>query len=143
MQSLNFDEVLERITRQDPRYHREVYLFMREALEHAQKGVVSGRKSEPRHVSGQELLRGLRDYALAQYGPMTRTVLEEWGVRACEDFGEIVFNMVDHGLLSKTENDSREDFKGGFDFEEAFSRPFRPRGPEGTARPSETKAGQP
>ena len=143
MQSLNFEEVLEKITNQDPRYHREAYLFLREALEHTQKGVASGRKSEPRHVTGQELLHGLRDYALAQYGPMARTVLEEWGVRACEDFGEIVFNMVDHGLLSKTDNDRREDFKSGFNFEEAFSRPFRPRQVQGADAPSETKAGQP
>lgn len=142
MQPLNFDEVLERITSQDNRYHREAYLFLREALEHTQKAVLASRKSEPRHVSGQELLLGLRDYALAQYGPMARTVLEEWGVRRCEDFGELVFNMVDHGLLSKTESDTRDDFKGGFEFEEAFSRPFRPRGLQGEATHPPTKVNQ-
>lgn len=127
MQSLNFDEVLQRIVRQDPRYHREAYLLVREALDYTQKRLSATGKAEPRHVTGQELLSGIRDFALGLYGPMTKTVLSEWGIGACEDFGEIVFNMVDQGLLSKTETDSREDFKGGFDFDRAFLQPFRPR----------------
>jgi uncharacterized repeat protein (TIGR04138 family) len=57
---------------------------------------------------------------------MTVTVLHEWGVRGCEDFGEIVFNMVESHLLAKTRNDTREDFKGGYDFDEAFRKPFQP-----------------
>jgi uncharacterized repeat protein (TIGR04138 family) len=79
-----------------------------------------------RHVSGQELLGGIRDYALAQFGPMTQMVFEEWGIKRCEDFGEIVFNMVEIGLLGKTEKDSREDFANGYDFDDAFRKPFRP-----------------
>lgn len=142
MQPLNFDEVLERIIHQDTRFHREAYLFLREALDHTQKKLTEGKKNEPRHVTPQELLDGLKTYALAQFGPMAKTVLNEWGVHACEDFGEIVFNMVDQGLLSKTETDSREDFKGGFDFDEAFCKPFRPRVREVVERPPETKAGQ-
>jgi len=62
------------------------------------------------HVTGQELLEGIRQYALQQYGPMTVTVFEEWGVNHCRDFGEIVFNMVESGLLQKTETDTRNDF---------------------------------
>ncbi len=127
MQPLNFDDVLERILRQNPRYHREAYLLVREALDYTQKRLSATRRAEPRHVSGQELLSGIRDYALALYGPMTKTVLNEWGIGACEDFGEIVFTLVDQGLLSKTETDSRDDFKGGFDFDRAFQQPFRPR----------------
>ena len=57
---------------------------------------------------------------------MALTVLSEWGLRRSEDFGEIVFNMVEHGILSKTENDSRKDFQDGYDFEKAFRSPFRP-----------------
>ncbi len=143
MQSLNFDEVLQRITRQDRRYHREAYLLLREALDYTQKRLGESKRSEPRHVSGQELLAGIRDYVLEQYGPMAKMVLHEWGIRSCEDFGEMVFNMVDHGLLSKTESDSRNDFKGGFDFDEAFSKPFRPRTQPGTPAPPEAKAEQP
>ena len=57
---------------------------------------------------------------------MTLTVLEEWGIKCCEDFGEIVFNMVENKLLAKTEQDSREDFRNGYDFHDAFRKPFLP-----------------
>ena len=79
-----------------------------------------------RHVSGQELLDGIREFALKQYGPMTQLVLQEWGIYRCEDFGEIVFNMIDYQILKKTSNDSREDFKGGYEFNDAFKKPFQP-----------------
>jgi uncharacterized repeat protein (TIGR04138 family) len=122
-----FDETLEGILRKDSRYSRDAYQFVREALDHTQKLVTKSGKEGLRHVSGQELLAGIREFALQQYGPMTRSVLEEWGVRTCEDFGEIVFNMVENDLLAKTKSDTREDFKGGYDFEEAFRRPFLPQ----------------
>lgn len=125
MQPLNFDEIVEKITGLDRRYHREAYFFVREGLDFTQKQQTKGRM-DLRHVSGHELLAGIRDYGLKQYGPMMYTLLEEWGVRSSADFGEIVFNMVDQGLLSKTEKDSREDFKDGLDFFEAFQKPFRP-----------------
>jgi len=139
MHTANFDEALDQIVQKDSRYHREAYLFVREALDHTQKLVNKGSKSESRtlssddltegkvrHVSGQELLAGIRAYAIEQFGPMTLTVLNEWGIQRCEDFGEIVFNMVENHLLAKTKKDSRDDFKGGYDFEEAFRQPFLP-----------------
>jgi uncharacterized repeat protein (TIGR04138 family) len=135
MQPLNFEEVLQRISSQDSRYHREAYLFLREALDYTQKRLSQGKRVEPRHVTGQELLTGIREYALTQFGPMAKTVLNEWGVKSCEDFGEMVFKMVEHGLLSQTEKDSRDDFKGGFDFDRAFCQPFRPRVREGVPGP--------
>jgi uncharacterized repeat protein (TIGR04138 family) len=79
-----------------------------------------------RHVTGQQLLAGIRDYALNEYGPMALTLFHEWGVQRGEDFGEIVFNMVENHLLAKTKKDSREDFKEGYDFDEAFRQPFLP-----------------
>ena len=118
----------------DPRYQRDAYGFLREALDHTQKVVSKSKKNEIRHVSGQELLAGIRDYALSQFGPMTITVLDEWGIRSCEDFGEMVFNMVASNLLAKTENDTRDDFKDGYDFESAFRRPFLP-----TPKPTNTE----
>lgn len=111
----------------DARYQRDGYFFLREALDHTQKIVSKSRKNEIRHVSGQELLAGIRDYALSQFGPMTITVLAEWGIRSCEDFGEMVFNMVANNLLAKTDSDRREDFKEGYSFEAAFCKPFLPR----------------
>src|SRR5215204_4869545 len=141
MHTANFDEALDRIVQKDTRYHREAYLLVREALDYTQKIVNKGVRSESRqatgeevvegkvrHVSGQELLAGIRAYALDQYGPMTLTVLGEWGVRSCEDFGELVFNMVENNLLAKTKKDSRDDFKNGYTFEEAFRKPFLPAG---------------
>lgn len=126
MQQINFDETLDALIERDQRYHRDAYVFLREALDYTQKMVTKGGKDELHHVTGQELLAGIRAYALQQFGPMTMMVLGEWGVRACEDFGELVFNMVDASLLAKTENDSRQDFKGGYDFFDAFRRPFLP-----------------
>lgn len=140
MQAINFDEILETILTKDPRYRREAYLFLREGLDHAQKQISKANKNEIRHITGQELLGGLRDYGLAQFGPMTATVLGEWGIHRCEDFGEIVFNMVEHGLLSKTEKDSREDFKGGYDFDDAFRKPFQPSAKRAPARSPEAKS---
>jgi uncharacterized repeat protein (TIGR04138 family) len=126
MQTVNFEEELEKILAKDTRYGRGAYLFVREALDHTQKMMGRPPRNEIRHVSGQQLLAGAREYALAQYGPMALTVLEEWGLRRCEDIGEIVFSMVETSLLAKTDQDSREDFKGGYSFEEAFQKPFLP-----------------
>jgi len=127
MQAPSFEESVEQIAAGDPRYQRDAYFFVREALDHTQKRTGKApTQDEVCHVSGQELLDGIRDYALQQFGPMTLTVLEAWGVQRCEDFGEIVFNMVEARLLAKTEQDSRDDFKSGYDFHEAFRKPFLP-----------------
>jgi len=128
MQEVSFEEVLAQILAQDPRYQRDAYFFVKDALDFTQKIVNKNTAIRPRHVTGQELLGGIRDFALAQFGPMTVTVFEEWGVHSCTDFGEIVFNMVESKLLAKTENDTRDDFKNGYDFEEAFRQPFLPAG---------------
>ena len=126
MQSPKFEEVLETITAKDSRYHRDAFLFMREALEYTQHHIRSGKREHSGHVTGTELLDGIRRYALDQFGPMAITVLDEWGIHRCEDFGELVFLMVEYNLLSKTENDSREDFQGGYTFEDAFRKPYLP-----------------
>jgi uncharacterized repeat protein (TIGR04138 family) len=126
MHETSFEETLENLTAKDQRYHRDAYVFIREALDHTQKTTARDNRGRVRHVTGQELLAGIREYGLSQFGPMTMTVLAEWGVHNCQDFGEIVFNMVEHGLLAKTERDSRRDFEDGFDFFEAFRKPFLP-----------------
>ena len=101
-------------------------MLLREALDHTQNLAGKPKPGEIRHVTGQALLEGVRLYALHQYGPMALALLNEWGVHRGEDFGEIVFNMVECRLLAKTEKDSREDFKNGYDFETAFRAPFVP-----------------
>ena len=126
MQEINFDEAVELIFARDSRYPREAYVFVREALDFTQKLVGKETRGAIRHVSGQELLDGIRRFALGQFGPMAVTVFEEWGVNNCGDFGEIVFNMVEIGLLAKTEKDTRDDFQNGYDFTDAFRKPFWP-----------------
>jgi uncharacterized repeat protein (TIGR04138 family) len=126
MQEINFDEAVELITAKDSRFARDAYVFVREALDFTQKLAGKEARGTIRHVSGQELLDGIRQFALQQFGPMAVTVFEEWGVKSCRDFGEIVFNMVEIGLLAKTERDSRDDFQNGYDFTDAFLKPFWP-----------------
>jgi uncharacterized repeat protein (TIGR04138 family) len=126
MQELNFDEVVDRIVEHDPRYPREAYGLIREALDFTQQLVHKKSRGKVRHVTGQELLDGIREYVLQQFGPMTITVLEEWGIRGSRDIGEVVFNMVENRLLAKTEEDSRADFAKGYDFEEVFRKPYLP-----------------
>jgi uncharacterized repeat protein (TIGR04138 family) len=131
MPKKEFPEVVMEICETDIRYSPETYSFVREGLDHTLKLLKrqnhNGTKS---HVTGQELLNGLREYALAEFGPMSKTVLNDWGVKSCEDFGEVVFNLVNAGVLGKTDSDSLGDFKGGFSFDEAFVKPFRPRANE-------------
>jgi uncharacterized repeat protein (TIGR04138 family) len=123
MKHPNPEELLQSILDRDPRYAAGAYAFVRAGLDYTVR-----RLDKPRHVSGQELLDGIREFALAEFGPMTKTVLNGWGIQCTEDIGEMVFNMVETGLLGKTEKDSRADFANGYDFDDAFRKPFRPAG---------------
>lgn len=113
----NFLENFEKILKKDNRYKPEAYQFVMSALNFTVK-----KFKKPRHVTGQELLQGIRHYALEQFGPMSKAVLEHWGVKCTEDFGEIVFGLVEVGLLGKTEEDRKEDFKNGYDFKATFDQ---------------------
>jgi uncharacterized repeat protein (TIGR04138 family) len=125
MRPANLEEDLRKIVAEDPRYPYDAYVFVQEALKHTQRAL--GRnKSDHKHVAGKELLEGIRLYALKSFGPMVPTMLEEWGIHSCEDFGAIVFNMIEHKVASKTDSDSLNDFKGGYDFDDAFRKPFLP-----------------
>lgn len=136
MQAATFEEALEQVPPKNLHYHRDAYLFLRDALDYTRKKLqrdVKAEKSGKRavlkeqHVTGQELLEGIRELALELYGPMAITVFEEWGIHACRDFGEMVFILVENRLLKKTDRDSRADFENGYDFEEAFRKPYLPR----------------
>jgi uncharacterized repeat protein (TIGR04138 family) len=113
------EETLEKLQDRYPRFHGKAYLFLLSAL-HS----VLADLEEPRHITGEELANGVRDLALQQYGPMARTVLAHWGIHGTEDLGDIVFAMVECGVLVKQEEDRREDFRGLFDFEEVFERNY-------------------
>ena len=129
MQKIGFAEALDSIVASDPRYQRDAYVFLRDALDFTTKQQKKVRGATVRHVSGPELLGGVRQYALKEFGPMVMTVFDSWGVHSCEDIGNMVFNLIDAGIFGKTEEDSIEDFKNVYDFDEAFVKPFAPERP--------------
>jgi len=133
-------QCLEELVRRDPRYAYEAYEFVFAALAHTQKllGRVpqepAGEPAEEppeesvgveHHVSGPELLDGIRDLALREFGLMARTVFRMWGIESTGDFGEIVFNLIEANLMSKTEGDSRADFVGVYDLDQALVHDYR------------------
>jgi len=127
MSKPDFTEAVDLVTSQDSRYDREAYMFLRDALDYTVKIGKKGRETQPdRHVTGQQLLEGIRQYALKLYGPMVVTVFDYWGVHSCEDFGEIVYSLIEVRVFGKRETDSIDDFKGGYTFKEAFVDPFLP-----------------
>lgn len=113
------------ICAKDSRYRQEGYAFVLAALEHALKSL--GRR---RHLTGQELSEAVRSLALEHYGMMAKTVLASWGCAKTADFGNIVYNMIAAGIMSKTEQDDIRDFHAVYDFEEAFGRYQFGSGPE-------------
>jgi len=121
----SFNDCVDRILEDDTRYDRNAYVFLRDALETTVKSKKSGRSVPGSHVSAAELLEGFRKHTLSEFGPMGVTVLEYWGVHSCEDVGHMVFNLVGAGVFGKTDDDSLDAFRAGYDFHDAFVRPFR------------------
>jgi len=113
--SSQVEKGVRKVLRKDRRYPMEAYFFLLQALEYTLQQL-----EKPRHVSGRELLRGIRDHAIERFGPTSRMVFEHWGITSTEDFGRMVFLLVEEGILTKTETDSIEDFADGFDFKKAF-----------------------
>lgn len=120
MSDLSFrDGVMDRIRLRERRYDERAYLFVLAALEFCQQ-----RLEERRHITGQELAEGCRDLALERFGVMSRLVLDHWGIRSTADIGNIVFALVELGMLLSQPNDSREDFEDVFNFDQAFERDY-------------------
>jgi len=134
MQKIGFSEALDSIISSDPRYQRDAYVCLRDSLDFTTKQEKKIKGVSVRHVSGPQLLDGVRRYALKEFGPMVMTVFDNWGIHSCEDVGNIVFNLISAGVFGKTEDDSIEDFKNVYRFEEAFVKPFAPDKPA-TAKP--------
>jgi len=130
-----FNTKLAEVVRRDPRYSYEAYEFVFQALHHAQKllGREPAADADPselaaeskHHVTGPELLAGIRALALQELRLMARTVFRMWGIRKTDDFGEIVFNLVTAELMSKTDEDTRADFRNVFDLDEALVQGYR------------------
>ena len=110
----------------DGRYSPEAFRFLFEALPLAVR--LAGRESaegQAKHVTGQEVVAGLRVCATQVFGPLAAAVWRSWGVESTLDWGQIVFLLVDNGLLNRQESDTLEDFRTGFDFDEVFVRQYR------------------
>jgi uncharacterized repeat protein (TIGR04138 family) len=113
------DEILDRLRERNPRFHGKAYVFLLSSLHHVMEDL-----DEPRHITGPELARGVRELAIRKFGPTARSVLEHWGIHRTEDLGEIVFALVEAGVLVAEEEDRPEDFRDLFDFEEEFERNY-------------------
>jgi uncharacterized repeat protein (TIGR04138 family) len=113
------DGIMDQIRLREPRFHERAYFFVLQALEYAQ-----ARLPERRHIAGRELAEACRDLALLRFGVMARLVLDHWGVRSTADIGDVVFTLVDMGLLLSQPNDTREDFSDVFEFDRAFEREY-------------------
>ena len=121
MASSQLEYRIQQVAQKDARYAPAAYYYLFDALDYAMAKLGRNmRVGLDRHISVSELLHGIKDYALDQYGPLARLVLESWGVRRTEDFGEIVFHLIEAGLLNRRDEDRKEDFEGVFSFHEAF-----------------------
>jgi uncharacterized repeat protein (TIGR04138 family) len=120
MMDSEFVQQVEQLAERLGIYRAEAYFWVMRALEFTRR-----RLRRPGHVTGQELCEGARELALDEYGPMALEVLHHWGIRRTEDMGEIVFQMIEAGLMRKTEEDRKEDFAGVFDFAQAFVQDYR------------------
>jgi uncharacterized repeat protein (TIGR04138 family) len=113
------EDIMDQIRLRDARFHEHAYLFVLASLEFYQS-----RLPERRHIDGRELALAVRDLALERFGVTARLVLEYWGVRSTADMGDMVFNLVDLGLLMSQPSDSRLDFAGVYDFDAAFEQAY-------------------
>ena len=99
MKGRDFREIVQLIVKDDKRYDRDAYFFLRDGLDFTVSRIRKANpEAPPRHVSGRELCEGLRDYALDRYGPMTQDLLREWGLRETLDFGNLVFHLIDYQI---------------------------------------------
>ena len=130
MAHLTMEQAIGKLREENPKYAPAAYHFIRRALDHALRKLKREDMDRPAHVSGKELLEGFRDLALEEYGPLAKTVLEDWGITQCSEVGEVVFQLVRMGVLGKNDNDVIEDFKELWTFAEAFDVPFRPQAVE-------------
>jgi uncharacterized repeat protein (TIGR04138 family) len=125
MADITFEEAVQRSYQRDPRYLAGAYEFIRDALHIAVERYRGG--DEAQHVSGQELLDGVRDLALKEFGPMALTILNTWGLYQGIDVGNVVYNLIEVGYFGRSEGDSLDDFTDGFEWEHAFSQPYLPK----------------
>lgn len=116
---LDFWRTIREIRMKDNRFAEDAYIFVMEALEFTVSSL-----EERRHVSGRELLDGIVGFSRLQFGMLAFSVLESWGIRATDDFGAIVFHLVEAGILARQESDSLDDFDDVFDLESELAKNY-------------------
>lgn len=126
MQAMQFEQSVVSILKRDKRFDPHAYFFLKDALDFTLKRIAETNGGQARHVSGPELLAGYRDFSLEQFGPMASTLMNEWGVRKCQDVGDMVFHLIEEQVFGKQESDRPEDFSEAFDFQESLVKPFLP-----------------
>ncbi len=127
MSHLSFDDAVKKIRLTETRFSPPAYEFVRRSLDHALQRLGRTDQKKPAHVRGEELLESFRALALQEFGPMAKTVLNDWGISTCTEVGEVVFRLVQHGILGKSETDKIDDFQEIYTFREAFECPFLPK----------------
>ena len=119
MEEIDFQsDSFEDVVAKDSRYNARAYALLTDVIHY-----LSG--EDGKHCSGEDILDEFKERALDQYGPLTYTVLTEWGIQSTEDIGEMMFNLVDAKRIQRDENDSADAFSGGYDFKEAFLAPYQ------------------
>lgn len=126
MRDEKFTATVDRIVDQDPRYAAEAYAFISDAVLYTTKKLEAESHPQKRHITGKELLEGIKEFAMQQFGPIAPEVLRHWGLNDTMAIGHVVFNMVNNHLLGKSQEDTIDDFRNGFDFDMEFSKPFLP-----------------
>ncbi len=109
-----------------PKFHQDGYRFIYEALHHTQKKLDRSPDlpEEDAHITGQELMHGVRELGIKRFGPLAKNVFAHWGVRSTADFGRIVFDMIERGEMRKTDRDQLSDFIDVYEFDDAFDRDY-------------------
>ena len=127
MHAAQFEHAIENILKRDRRFDPQAYVFLKDALDFTLKRAAETNDGVARHVSGQELLLGFRDLALQEFGPMSGTLMGEWGLSTSRNIGEMVFLLIEEQMFGRQDTDTIGDFEDVFDFEDAFVAPFRPQ----------------
>lgn len=128
MSKAKFEAAVDEIIKLHPKYKRDAYFFLRDSLDHTVQTQRSDELVEHRHVTGPEFLDGLRDYSLKEFGPMSLSVLETWGITSGYDVGQMVYYLIEQNVFGRSEEDHPQDFNNWIDFETAFQEPYRPKG---------------
>ena len=110
------------------KFHPDAYRFVFEALQYSQehlKKAAQDAEDDSAHISGPELLGGVRELGLKKFGMLAKSVFQHWGVRSTDDFGRIVFELIECGEMRKTDRDQLTDFFGVYDFDQSLVHDYR------------------